>query len=503
MEHGKIQARKFSWDESSRRAIAVFEQLHTRESRNTETALDNEQICTSLITKLAERASKDTLHADADLMTCALSIAQNLPTKARSRQLLVDISELVQRDARTGVQRVTRSMLRELLLSRPGGYSVEPVYATTERPGYRYARAFTRKFRGQNPDEREDDPIETQPGDVFLGLDLQAHVVVAQKQQLEMMYRSGIKIYFLVHDLLPITTPQYFGPGTAEAHINWLHTISRFDGIVCVSRTVAEEVASWLSRNGQARMRPLKIGWSHNGADVANSVPTLGLPRDATVVLTNLAARPTFLIVGTIEPRKGHVQALAAFEQLWKERVDVNLVIVGKQGWKVDELVGKLRVHPELGKRLHWLEGISDEYLEKIYASSTCLIAASEGEGFGLPLIEAAQHKLPIMARDIPVFREVAGEHAYYFKGIEPYVLAATIKDWLALRAKGRAPSSDSMPWLTWAQSTQQLLRQILPADCTMVKSNEEYGHHRNAEEVIARNEEEHGDQSSAVETSL
>ena len=54
-----------------------------------------------------------------------------------------------------------------------------------------------------------------------------------------------------------------------------------------------------------------------------------------------------------------------------------------------------------------WLEGISDEYLDKVYAASTCLIAASEGEGFGLPLIEAAQHKLPIIARDIPVFREV------------------------------------------------------------------------------------------------
>lgn len=44
--------------------------------------------------------------------------------------------------------------------------------------------------------------------------------------------------------------------------------------------------------------------------------------------------------------------------------------------------------------------------------SSTCLIAASFGEGFGLPLIEAAQHGLPIMARDIAVFREVAKEYA-------------------------------------------------------------------------------------------
>ena len=81
----------------------------------------------------------------------------------------------------------------------------------------------------------------------------------------------------------------------------------------------------------------------------------------------------------------------------------------------IPTIVEKLRHHPELGKRLFWLEGISDEYLEKVYATCVCLIAASEDEGFGLPLIEAARHRIPILARDIPVFREVAGDHASYF----------------------------------------------------------------------------------------
>ena len=122
----------------------------------------------------------------------------------------------------------------------------------------------------------------------------------------------------------------------------------------------------------------------------------------------------------------------------------------------------RLRKHKESGKRLFWLEGISDEYLDKIYAASTCLIAASEGEGFGLPLIEAAQHKLPIIARDIPVFREVAGDHAYYFNGLDPLVLADALKHWLTLRAENKAPQSDDMPWLTWNQSARQLLDTLL-----------------------------------------
>jgi glycosyltransferase involved in cell wall biosynthesis len=167
-------------------------------------------------------------------------------------------------------------------------------------------------------------------------------------------------------------------------------------------------------------------------------------------------------MVGTIEPRKGYAQALSAFERLWSAGVDVRLALVGKQGWMVDGLVKRMVRHPELGKRLFWLKGISDAYLEEVYAASTCLLAPSEAEGFGLPLIEAARHKLAILARDIPVFREVAGEHAAYFSGNDPEDLATAVGDWLALFKNGRHPRSDAMPWSTWQRSTQQLLDVIM-----------------------------------------
>jgi glycosyltransferase involved in cell wall biosynthesis len=118
-------------------------------------------------------------------------------------------------------------------------------------------------------------------------------------------------------------------------------------------------------------------------------------------------------MVGTIEPRKGHAQTLAAFERLWSEEVDVNLTIVGKEGWNgsqgtetvISDFIARLRAHSEYGRRLLWLRDISDEYLARVYAASTALIVASEGEGFGLPIIEAANYKLPVIARDIPVLR--------------------------------------------------------------------------------------------------
>ena len=162
-------------------------------------------------------------------------------------------------------------------------------------------------------------------------------------------------------------------------------------------------------------------------------------------------------MVGTLEPRKGHAQTLAAFEQLWAEGVEVNLVIVGKHGWMVEDLIERLQYHPELGKRLFWLDGISDEYLEKVYSASSCLIAASYGEGFGLPLIEAAQHNVPIIARDIPVFREVAGGHAFYFDSKKENDLAKIVSDWLELYKKNQHPVSGSMSWITWKESAEKL----------------------------------------------
>ena len=93
------------------------------------------------------------------------------------------------------------------------------------------------------------------------------------------------------------------------------------------------------------------------------------------------------------------------------------------------------------------------------------MLAASVGEGFGLPIVEAAGFKLPIIARDIPVFREIAGDNAYYFSGRTAQDLSSAIEEWLALRAVEATPKSSNIPWLTWRQSTDQLIRAMFDHD--------------------------------------
>lgn len=399
--------------------------------------------------------------SDADIAALADALGR-IGVQGRPRRIFVDVSELVRCDACTGVQRVTRSILQELLRHPPGGFTVHAVFALPNSRGYRYAAQFTAQFMNRDTEE-EDEVIVWRAGDIFLGLDLQRTTTIIQAERLCAMRRDGVGVFFVVYDLLPIQFPHYWPPqhDVAGVHGKWLSIISRFDGALCISRSVAKDLGAWCREHAPARSRPFRIGWFSLGADMAGSVPTRGLPDTAEKTLQILRQRPSFLCVGTIEPRKGQAQALAAFELLWAQGVDANLVLVGRKGWLVDDLVARIKSHGERGKRLFWLDGISDEYLEKVYTAATCLLAPSEGEGFGLPLIEGAQHGLPILARDIPVFREVAGAHAQYFSGLGGGDLAVAMHHWLKLHRQGRVPDSRGLPWLTWNQSAAVLTRAL------------------------------------------
>ncbi|MBE9157723.1 glycosyltransferase [Nodosilinea sp. LEGE 06152] len=397
-----------------------------------------------------------------NLFFIAESISQSLPSKKSARQLFVDISELVQQDAKTGIQRVTRSILSELLLNPPPQYRVEPVYSTIGDRGYRYARNFTMRFLKCPQEILCDELIEFQVGDVFLGLDLQPFVIPAQASYLKTLYRRGIKIHFVVYDLLPVKLSNCFPKGAEEVYKNWLLTITMFNNPVCISRSVSHDLINWQEAFGEKRCLPFDVSSFSLGADISKSAPTLGLPTNFKEIIQCLKSRKTFLMVGTIEPRKNHPFVLNAFETLWNQGLEVNLVIVGKQGWLMETFVSLLSSHSKLNTHLFWLKEVSDEFLEKIYCESSALIAASEDEGYGLPIIEAARHGLPLIANDIPVFREVAGENAYYFSKGTPESLAHLIQEWLEVfDANPDSLSPGGISFISWEQSAKQLLEAI------------------------------------------
>lgn len=454
------QSQLFSWDTSAQKALGAFDALSHSFSRERD-GYDT-QLYKKLIFEIS-RIKDISQKGDSNLAEVATCISQNL--SLHKSKILVDISELVQRDAKSGIQRVVRSILASLLQKPPSGYQVVPVY--WDGTAYCQASHFLSKMSLNDSDLEEligtkDELVDVCCNDIFLGLDLTAHLATSTRSTLERFRDIGAEIYFVVYDILLIHHPEWWPEGLSEMFRHWLQTISEIStGLVCISEAIANEVKDWLLHTPPKRIDYLKINHFHLGADIKQSLPSKGIPQNADETIASISSKLTFLMVGTVEPRKGYAQVINAFDLLWESNLDVNLVIVGKHGWNVDALVQKLKRYQSINPRFFWLDSISDEYLEQVYANSTVLLAASEGEGFGLPLIEAAQYKLPIIARNIPVFNEVAGRHVFYFEGNQPEHLAKSIEFWIELYKIDKAPSSEGISWLSWEDSTQQLLDRI------------------------------------------
>ncbi len=363
-------------------------------------------------------------------------------------RLLVDVTELALDDLGAGVQRVTRRVLAELLISPPAGRAVTPIRLT---PGGRYchARAFLASFTGAARHSLGPDaPLVPRADDRFLGLDFCRDRSSDLAPAVAALRQAGASACFLVHDMLPLEHPHWFPDGVAERFEKWLRVLgAQADLAICVSRVTADALAAALARRGLASP-PSGIVVVTPGCDLwpVPAPPVPPLPERA-------AGRLRVLTVGTVEPRKGHDQALGAFECLWARGMDIEWVIVGHPGWGEGDLLRRLRNHPEAGRRLHWLEDADDRALAALYGQADLLLAPTRGEGFGLPVAEAGATGLGLLLRDLPVFHEVAGEAATYFRGDSPAAIADALREWRAAGHAGRP----TRRWTTWEQSAEQI----------------------------------------------
>ena len=368
--------------------------------------------------------------------------------------LYVDVTAIARHDLNTGIQRVVNGVLSALMQHPQTAYRIEPV--RLEGESYRLATRFTLNLCGLPPLALPEAVVQPRTGDILLGLDWVADTLPTNMALLDAWRVRGVRMLFVVYDLLPVRHPEWFTDDIAPMHARWLQCIgAHADALLCISRSVADDVRQWFDEHPPQRHGALPLGYFYLGNDPTAARSSTGLPADAAKVLAQMRASPAFLMVGTMEPRKGHVLVLDAFEQLWAEGIDVILVVVGRQGWMSDTLVARMRKHAQAGIRLIWLQQASDEYLEQIYGIAHALVAASEAEGFGLPLVEAARHGLPVIARDIPVFREVSGGFARYFDGGRQDSLVEALRQQMAIGRAGRVP--DAATILSWQDATGRL----------------------------------------------
>ena len=386
-------------------------------------------------------------------------------------QLLVDVSVIHQSDARTGIQRVVRSLLLQLLQAPPAGYRVCPIFATRQH-GYCYAAPNFLEQPAQVPGASGrpvQAEVQVQSGDLFLGLDLAAHLLPRHQAQVLHWKRSGVKVHVLVYDLLPLQHPEWFNTKTTRNFKRWIKCVAIYaDSAVCISNTVKVDLSVWLFRQFSLSGGTVPLTTIALGADIDASAPTKGLTEETEPVIAQLHAVPGVLMVGTLEPRKGYDQVLAAFELLKQmSSPEIILIIVGRPGWKTENLQYQIRSHPQLNKQIFWFDDASDELLQVLYAACRGVLVASHGEGFGLPLVEAALHDKPILARDLPVFRELCVPKISYFRGSTPEALTQALSEWLVQIASGVSSTQiggtdAAIPQPhTWETAVSDLLRNI------------------------------------------
>lgn len=380
-------------------------------------------------------------------------------------QLLVDVSEIAKNDAGTGIQRVVRNILLQLLREPPSGYVIRPVYASRHE-GYRYAERYRAALLVEDCGENPDLPVRTRPGDIFLGLDLAAHLLPHHHHTLGQWKAGGVKLLFVMYDLFPVRHPEWFTPKRPRTFRRWLRTLAIFsDCVLCISKATADDLENWFHEQYGICRQALPVRSFHLGTDFLTAGQMPRQAEAANQLMLRFRGHPIIMMVGTVEPRKGYAQALSAFELLWRQGAQVNLIIFGKAGWRVDGVVSRLRLHPEAGARLHWFEDAGDELLLQLYNLADGFLMASEGEGYGLPVIEAARFNKPLLLRDIPIFREIAEMEAQYFTGLEPDALAEALRNWLSLISAGTAPVPQAIKCQNWAESTEQLVlaMELLP----------------------------------------
>lgn len=378
-------------------------------------------------------------------------------------QVLLEVSRtnFERRAHRTGIQRVVRNVAREALRSRrvnldarliafENGRTVVDVPEFQSELGVLLAGETCAGRTGAMG-----------PRDTLLLLDFDLSVFATSGRLLEKWRQRGGRLVTVLYDLIPIRFPSFVPSGGAEAFAAWLDIAIRdSDGIVCISRSVADDLAAYVGEHGSDVGEGLDIGYWPLGT------PDL-MPEDGVESRRqkdrNADAGLQFLMVSTVEPRKGHATAIDAFETLWRSGANHRLRMVGNEGWSAAELAARIRNHPEFGDRLVWVTGADDNVLAREYLDADVVLVASEAEGFGLPVAEALSFGTAVIARDLDVFRDFAGDGLCLESFTNGEELATAIVAWIqraTLQPEMLSPRARVST--TWEASVEELLRVVV-----------------------------------------
>lgn len=211
--------------------------------------------------------------------------------------------------------------------------------------------------------------------------------------------RSEVRAVYYVHDLIPITHPQFARAGQPERHAARMSMVLRHATAVLANSEDSIATFADFARQEGLPMPP------------ALCAALAGTPLQLEVDPSRPISKPYFVTVGTIEGRKNHLLLLRVWRRLI-ERLGARtppLIIIGQRGWCADEVLRQLDRDPALRGHVTEMGCCDDAKLQRYLVHAQALLFPSFVEGQGLPLIEALAVRTPVIASDLAVFRETAG----------------------------------------------------------------------------------------------
>lgn len=355
----------------------------------------------------------------------------NSPFAAHSRvtddaPLLLDVTRLIWRRWKgrlpTGIDRVCLAYLRHFgdrsqavvqhdrfrrILDREASRSLFDILASPAHFRFKLPFGLLRHFRG----------LDCSGGHrLYLNI---GHTGLDAPGFREWVAAADLRPIYLVHDLIPITHPEFCRPGEADRHRDRMRTVlTTAAGVIGNSQATLDELASFAMSEGLGTP-PSLAAWL--GTDPLPLPNTIRVPE-----------RPTFVVIGTIEARKNHMMLLDIWSRLVARfgNQAPRLLIVGQRGWEADDVFAALDGNRQLRGHVVELSRCSDSDLARYLAEARALLFPSMVEGYGLPLVEALGMGVPVIASDLPVFREIGSNIPTYLDPTDSKAWEAAILDY-------------------------------------------------------------------------
>lgn len=362
----------------------------------------------------------------------------------QQRDLLLDVTRLVWRvwsgRLPTGIDRVCLAYLehygpralavvqrQELRLVLSAKHSAE-LFALLRTGGPGFRRRLTTLLAAAALSGK---PRQSTRGWTYLNI---GHTGLDAPGLADWLRKRQWKPVYLVHDLIPISHPEFCRPGESKRHRQRMRTVLDSAAGVIANSAATRDALLEFARRERRPEPPCEVAWLASPDEV-----------DATPVPPG--NRPTFVMIGTIEGRKNHLLLLHLWERLAKELgpATPKLVLIGQRGWEADEVFALLDRSPRLKGYVRELGRCDDATMLGWLDQARALLMPSFIEGFGIPVIEALQRGVPVIASDLPVFREIAGDIPLYLDPLDGQGWEAAIRAYCGV-APDRARQLAAMP---------------------------------------------------------